>query len=649
MFNVFDYILMGVYVLGLVILAFYLKKKAAAGLEDYFLGGKKLPWWALGISGMASQLDMAGTMIIVSLLYIFGPRALFIEIRGGLVLIMAFAMVYMGKWNRRSNCMTVAEWMTFRFGEGKSAEVARLIQAIARLAFTVGLLGYFVKGSGIFISMFLPFPPIICALIMVVVATVYTVMSGFYGVVFTDIFQSVFIVAAVISVSVIAFMTIGSHTEFAQSVVAVTQNADWFNLSIPMHLDTPAGYEMFQSFGVCIFFYFMLTIFNGASMSGGSSVYFGARNDRDCGKLTLIWILMTVVRWPMIIGFVILGVLQIPKLLPDADVLTQVVVAVKTYLPQVAAHTWQDTLAQIIQTPGSFSPELISKIQGLLGVDWQSTLGLISFHGGTNPEQILPAVIINCIPTGLRGLVLIALIAAAMSTFDSTVNMAAAYFVRDIYQERIRPKAKPKELIWASYAISILIVTIGFVFGYFASSINDIWSWICMGLLGGMALPGLVRWYWWRFNGMGFAAGTFAGLAMAIIQRIWWPDLAVWWQFLLLIAASGLVMVIVTYLTPPTDHETLRNFYRTTKPFGLWKPFKQELSQTETKAFNKEHVNDIISLFFAVPWQFLLYLISIEIMLHAWNTVWVLLIPFGFFSVGLYYFWYRNLPESEGK
>ena len=62
-----------------------MKKKASGSLEDYFLGGRKLPWWALGISGTAFYLDVAGTMIITSFLFLLGPRGLFIEFRGGVV------------------------------------------------------------------------------------------------------------------------------------------------------------------------------------------------------------------------------------------------------------------------------------------------------------------------------------------------------------------------------------------------------------------------------------------------------------------------------------------------------------------------------------------------------------------------------------
>jgi hypothetical protein len=73
----------------------------------------------LGVSGMAANTDLAGTMVISALIYAVAAKGLFIEICSGVVLIMAFLMAFMGKWNRLARVMTMAEWMKFRFGPGK--------------------------------------------------------------------------------------------------------------------------------------------------------------------------------------------------------------------------------------------------------------------------------------------------------------------------------------------------------------------------------------------------------------------------------------------------------------------------------------------------------------------------------------------------
>ena len=87
-FGIIDYVFMAIYVIVLIGLGLYLKGKASESIEDYIIGGHKIPWWAMGISGMAQFLDLTGTALIVSFLFMLGPQGLYIEFRGGAVLIL---------------------------------------------------------------------------------------------------------------------------------------------------------------------------------------------------------------------------------------------------------------------------------------------------------------------------------------------------------------------------------------------------------------------------------------------------------------------------------------------------------------------------------------------------------------------------------
>jgi len=77
-----DYSIVAIYMVSVMLLGFYFEKKASKGIDSYFLGDKGLPWWALGASGMASNVDLSGTMILVGLMYAMGTKGFFIEIRG---------------------------------------------------------------------------------------------------------------------------------------------------------------------------------------------------------------------------------------------------------------------------------------------------------------------------------------------------------------------------------------------------------------------------------------------------------------------------------------------------------------------------------------------------------------------------------------
>ena len=345
----------------------------------------------------------------------------------------------------------------------------------------------------------------------------------------------------------------------------------------------------------------------------------------------------------------ILGIHLIHTMIPDTAVLLQVAEAIKGSVGDVQAHNWGQVVSGIAAQPEQYAPELIAKLQLLLGEDWPEKLRLVGFHGAVNAEQVLPAVIYYSIPAGFRGLIFVALIAAAMSTFDSQLNMSAAYFVKDFYQRLIRPKAETKELIRVSHATCVVIVLLALWMGYYAKSINGIWGWITCGLGGGMALPSLLRWFWWRFNGYGFSAGLVGGLIAAVLQRVLFPAWPVWYSFPVILACSLVGVMIGTFSTKPTDADTLMNFYKVTRPFGFWKPYKKQLEHQVVDRIDRENRNDIIALFFAVPWQFLLYWTPVQLMMKAWPAFWVSLFLLIICSIGLYIFWYRNLPKTNSN
>jgi len=662
--NSIDYGVIVFYLGFLVAMGFYLKNKASQSLEDYFLGGRKLPWWALGITGMAQFLDITGTMIIVSFLYMLGPRGLFIEFRGGAVLILTVMLLWTGKWHRRSRCITNAEWMVYRFGDGFGGQFARTVQAIAGIVSTLGMLAYLVKGVGLFLSMFFPFTPLQCSLIMIGVATLYTMISGFYGVVYTDLFQSLIILGAVIGITAMAVLKLGSSAELAALSQEVTGNSGWMSSRLSWQTEMPKGYEMYRHLMIFAMFYLMRNIFFGMG-SGGEPKYFGARNDRECGTLTFLWTWLMMFRWPMMMAFAILGLFLVRDIFPDQSVLTQAAELIKSHFPDVEQSRWADITAGITLNPENHSPQLVEGLKSILQDNWQNKMHLLSYEGTVNPERILPAVILFNIPAGCRGLILIALLAASMSTFDFIVNMTAGFFTRDVYQRYIRPKATNKELIYATWVFIFALVGTGFLFGYSVKSINDIWDWFIMALGGGLVVGMTLRFYWWRFNGAAFAIGTAVGMIGAVVMRLITVNLAdnarfmvagidlVWFlvdprgQFLLTMAIGFTGSILGTYVTKPTDRKVLEHFYQTTRPFGWWGPLKDCLPADVQQRMKKEHFYDVLSLPFAIVWQVTIFLLPMQLIIRSWNAFFITLVIFAVSLVGLYFFWYKKLPATN--
>lgn len=641
-----DYAVIAGYLLILLAMGWFLKNAASASLEDYFIGDRKIPWWALGITGMSSFLDMTGTMIITSFLFMLGPRGLFIEFRGGAVLVLAFMMLWTGKWHRRSQCITGAEWMIFRFGDGAGGRFAQLVSVLSGVVGTVGMLAYLMKGAGLFLSMFMPFTPFWCSVIMIGVATVYTVMSGFYGVVFTDLFQSVCIMAAVIMVSVLAVLKVGGADELSALALQVTGNREWLSAMPRWETTMPAGYEAYRHLIMFAMFYLLRNVFGGLG-SGGDPKYFGARSDRECGTLTLLWTATMTFRWPMMMGFAVLGLYLVRDLFPDMGAIGASVAAVKDFVPNVREAQWSELVSAIAYQPGKYDPQLVARLGELLGDDWGRKLLLTSFHGTINPEQILPAVLLYDIPLGFRGLMLVALVAAAMSTFDATVNATTGLLTRDVYQKFIRPRAANSELIYASWVFTVSQVVIAMFFAYSIKSINDIWGWIIMGLGGGLMIPGVLRLYWWRFNGGGFAIGTGVGLTAAVLQKFYYPGLDERLQFLFLGCIGLTATVIGTFITKPTDRAVLEHFYRTTRPFGFWGPLKSILPADVRLRMEDEHRRDLMALPFALVCQVCLFLMPMTLIIRNFTAFGVTAAIFLACGLVLYLVWFRHLPAHN--
>ena len=589
-----DYLIIGVYLISIIMFGIFLERKASAGIDSYFLGNRNMPWWVLGASGMASNTDLAGTMIISALIYAVGARGFFIEIRGGVVLIMAILMIFMGKWNRRAHVMTLAEWMRLRFGEGREGNTARIISAVANLIFAVGAMSYFAVAGGKFLGQFLGINDEIASIALISLALIYTAASGFYGVVWTDVFQGVLIFAAIIYVCTLALQTVTIPETFSVSIPGTQQLkewsfSEWSSISPSLTVDLPGDYSIFNLFGGVIFFYLLKECMSGFGGGGGYMVqrYFAARSDREAGLLSLFWIILLSFRWPLVTAF------------------------------------------------------------ALLGIHFGATQGVIS-----DPELILPTVIGEYVPVGIKGLLIACFIAAAMSTFDSIINSSAAYWVKDIYQAYLNPRASSRQLLIQSRLASIVIVVVGMLFSYQIQNINEIWGWLTLGLGAGLSIPLVLRWYWWRFNGYGFAVGTVAGMLAAILTKaliipnLNQPQYQEYALFLIPSISSFIGCIVGAFCTEPTDLQVIDNFYKVTRPFGFWGVVRDNLPANIQKKIQNENRRDILSTFIAIPWQLILFMLGITFMMKRWDTFGTLLVLFIMLSIALYFTWFRYLSKE---
>ena len=143
-------------------------------------------------------------------------------------------------------------------------------------------------------------------------------------------------------------------------------------------------------------------------------------------------------------------------------------------------------------------------------------------------ETILPYSISKFVPVGLKGLLLAGLLAAFMGTFAAVINAAPAYIANDLLKNNLLPNKSEKTYVKYGYLSSLLLVIIGVIFGFFASSLNSITLWITASLFGGYTAANVLKWIWWRFNGYGYFWGMLIGLIASTIKLLFfssWIDI----------------------------------------------------------------------------------------------------------------------------
>jgi Na+/proline symporter len=278
-------------------------------------------------------------------------------------------------------------------------------------------------------------------------------------------------------------------------------------------------------------------------------------------------------------------------------------------------------------------------------------IGLVKWGGNlAHPEDLYPVVIGTMLPAGIKGLVLAGLLSAFMSTFASTVNAGASYLVRDGYQHFLRPQAGSRELIHASRACSALVIIAGILVGMQARNINVIFEWIMMILCTAVLMPNVLRWFWWRFNGTGFAVGTLAGVAASLAAALWFSRSPLHLTFPVLLAISTGTSVLASLVTPATDTPTLHAFYRRIRPAGWWGPVKQAVLDETADLPRDTFGMDVLTAIIGGIGLQALFLTSTYATTHQWRALFVALSVAAACAVLLYFTWYKHLPdENEGS
>jgi len=611
------------YLIATIFIGNWVSKRASKNIQSYFLGGNSLPWYFLGVSNASGMFDIAGTMLLVYWLSVYGLKSLWIPwlwpVFNQIVL-----MVYLSAWLRRSNVMTGAEWIKTRFGDGRASTLSHIIVVVFALVSVIGFLSYGFKGIGKFVSSFLP--PIVSnaeylvshpqvnvnlyALILMAITTFYVVKGGMFSVVITEVIQYGILTIASIAVGIIAINQIAPDA--IDAVVpegwkslwfGKTTGLDWHAISSTASPKLHSfndwiktdGYELFGLFFVMMLFKGILVSAAGPAPNYDMQRILATRNPKEASKMSsLVSVVLNPTRYFMVAGLTILALVNFDKL----------------------------------YTGSLTDPDF---------------------------ESILPEVLATYVPVGLLGFLLAGLIAAFMSNFAATVNAAPAYLVNDIYKKYVNPHASERTYVKMSYAASLLIVVIGIAVGFMVTSINDVVLWITAALWGGYTAPNFLKWYWWRFNGYGYFWGMLSGIGAALFLPALNLELLQNWPltenfsmnaFPVIFLISLIGSILGSLLTKKEDDETLKKFYRQVRPWGFWKPVeKMVMAEDPSFRANRNFLRDMFNIAVGIVWQISLMAFPVFLVLREWNQFYVAVAVMTVTTVILKFTWWNKLRD----
>ena len=592
-----------IYFVAMIGVGVYVTRRASRNLDSYFLGGKTMPWWLLGVSNASAMWDITGTMWFVYILYAYGMKAVFLPWVWP-IFNQIFDAVYLSKWIRRSNARTGAEWITTRFGEGSSGELSRGIIVLFALISVVSFIGYEFQGIGKFCKVFLPWDlsPNTYAILLMSITAIYVVLGGMLSVVITDFAQFCLMALSALVIGGIAIAQVDA------SMLSQVTPEGWRNLFFGWDITLnwtpllPAMNGHIAREGIASMFglFFTVMVFKGilVSMAGAAPNYdmqriLAAKSPREASLMSAIVSICLVPRWILIGGITLLGL--------------------------------------VFVTP-----------------EFRKMGDNIDF------ETVLPFVINRFLPAGLIGVLLAGLLSSFMANFSATVNAGAAYLVNDIYKKHINPEADNRKLVKFSYLGSILILAMGILLGMFLSSITQITQWIVGGLYGGYTAANILKWYWWRFNGYGYFWGMLIGIIAALVVPATLPIVAPsfhdpTYAFPVILLLSFAACIAGALLTKPVDDEVLKNFYRNVRPWGFWKPVYEKVVQEDsTVEPNRNAARDLLNCLVGIPWQLTLVTIPLYVIFRDLRGTLISLAILISASIFLKKFWYDRLESEEG-
>jgi solute:Na+ symporter, SSS family len=535
-----DWSIIAVYFALSLAVGLYFTRRAGKDTEQYFLGGRSIPWWLAGVSIVATTFSSDTPLLVTGITArggIAGNWVWWAFVLSGMLTVFFFARLW-----RRANVMTDVEFTAIRYS-GKEADFLRIfratylgipINAIVSGSVTLGMVKILKATIGI--------DETVAILICFGVTALYSTLGGFLGVLWTDFFQFILAMVGSIGLAYFSVNAVGGVGAIPAGLEKTYGSSAQGLLSFVPQGDS--AYLPLLTLGVFLAVQWWAVWYPGAEPGGGGYVaqrMFAAKDEKASLLATLSFNVLhyTVRPWPWILT----------------------------------------ALAAMIFYAGDPIMQ--------------------AGHPAYDPESGYVRMIVDVLPVGWRGILVAAMMAAYMSTISTQLNWGASYLVNDVYRPYLKKGASEKHYVMISRLASIVIMALTGLVALKLGKVTKALD-ILLSIGAGTGLVLILRWYWWRINAWSEISAMIAAAVVSLtLQYGVGPqvfglddtshDKQLFFAYSLLIT-TGVVTVIwlvVTFITKPTENDTLVAFYRRTRPTkNGWQPIAKQAPEVQATEGN---------------------------------------------------------------
>ena len=514
-----DWTIVGAYFILSLAVGLWASKQAGKDTKSFFLAGRNMPWWLLGVSMVATTFSTDTPNLVTDLVRqngVSGNWVWWAFLLTGMLTVFVYARLW-----RRSGVLTDIEFYELRYS-GKAAAFLRGFRALyLGLVFNVLVMGAVSLAAVKFGEIVLGIPGWLTLTIAGSITLAYSMLGGLKAVIITDFVQ--FTLAMIGSIwamfYILGLPEIGglsnliSHVNVSDKLALFPDFSDPNNW-VPILL-VPLAVQWWASY------------YPGAEPGGGGYIaqrMFSAKDEKNAVGATFIFnVAHYALRpWPWIL-IALASLIVFPEL---SDI--------EKAFPNLPA----DKLGHDVAYPA----------------------------------------MLTLLPSGLLGLVAASLIAAFMSTMSTQLNLGASYLVNDFYHRFFKPNASEKELVLAGRLFTVVSIILGGGLGLLLTSAGQAFTLLLM-IGAGTGLIYILRWFWWRINAYTEIVAMISSIIIAGYFNFGNSVLESWQKIVIGAILTTLVWIVATYLTPPDDDVTLRNFVKKVNPGGPgWKKYSEGIS-----------------------------------------------------------------------